>query len=289
MGDFNLDLLKYNVHEKTTDFVDNIISHGFLPTIHKPTRVTTESATIIDHIYVNYATHKSKSGIIITDVSDHFGIFYLEEKSSKHISNEMIEKRIYSERNIIKFRDHLRENNFRNVLETECAENSYNNFIDTFKSTFDKAFPVTKCKPNKKHIKKVPWITDGLLTSSRTKQKLLKKKLEKPTAENIEAYKNFNNMYNKLKRITKINYYNEQIEINKHNMKKTWTILKKAIGKQSNKKNFPQSFQVGKKKKSNPKEIADSFNNLFSKIGKTTSENVPKVPNNFEDYLKFPN
>ena len=209
------------------------------------------------------------------------------DTSSKHISNEMIEKRIYSEKNIIKFRDHLRENNFRNVLETECAENSNNNFIDTFKSTFDKAFPVTKCKPNKKHIKKAPWITDGLLTSSRTKQNLLKKKLEKPTAENIEAYKNFNNMYNKLKRITKINYYNEQIEINKHNMKKTWTILKKAIGKQSNKKNFPQSFQVGQKKISNPKEIADSFNNFFSKIGKATSENVPKVPNNFEDYLKF--
>ena len=72
-------------------------------------------------------------------------------------------------------------------------------------------------------------------------------------------------------------------------MKKTWTILKKAIGKQSNKKNFPQSFQVGQKKISNQKEIADSFNNLFSKIGKTTSENVPKVPNDFEDYLTFPN
>ena len=66
MGDFNLDLLKYNVHEKATDFVDNIISHGFLPTIHKPTRVTTESATLIDHIYdhiyVNYAKHKIKIG-----------------------------------------------------------------------------------------------------------------------------------------------------------------------------------------------------------------------------------
>ena len=124
----------------------------------------------------------------------------------------MIEKRIYSEKNIIKFRDHLREKNFRNVLETECAENSYNNFIDTFKSTFDKAFPVTKCKPNKKHIKKAPWITDGLLTSSRTKQNLLMKKLEKPTAENIEAYKNFNNMYNKLKRITKINYYMNKLK-----------------------------------------------------------------------------
>ena len=35
--------------------------------------------------------------------------------------------------------------------------------------------------------------------------------------------------------------------------------------------------------------LADSFNIFFSKMGKTTSENVPKVPNNFEDYLKFPN
>ena len=95
-------------------------------------------------------------------------------------------------------------------------------------------------------------------------------------------------MYNKLKRITKINYYNEQIDINKHNMKNTWTILKKAIGKHSNKKKFPQSFQVDQKK-SNTKEIADSFYNFFSKIGKTTSENVPRVPNNFEDYIKFPN
>ena len=258
--------------------MDNIISHGFLPTIHKPTRVTTESATIIDHIYVHYATHKSKSGIIITDVSDHFGIFYLEDRSSKYTSNEMIEKRIYSEKNIIKFRDNLRENNFRNVLETECAENSYNNFIDTFKSTFDKAFPATKCKPNKKHIKKAPWITDGLLTSSRTKQKLLKKKLEKPTAENIEAYKKFNNMYNKLKRITKINYYDEQIEINKHNMKQTWTILKKAIGKQSNKKNFPQSFQVGQKKNQTQRKLQIPLTIYFPRLAKPLVKMFQRFP-----------
>ena len=78
------------------------------------------------------------------------------------MSNEMREKRMYSE-------------NFINVLETERAANSYDNFIDTFKSICDKAFSVTKCKPNTKHIKKAPWMTDGLLTSSRTKQNLLKK------------------------------------------------------------------------------------------------------------------
>ena len=165
------------------------------------------------------------------------------------MSNEMIEKRIYSENNITKFRDHLREENFINVLETERDANSYDNFIVTLKSICDKAFPATKCKPNTKHIKKGPWITDGLLISSRTKLNLLKNKIEKPTAENTEAYKNFSNIYNKLKIITTINYYYEQIEINQHNRKKIWTILKKAIGKQSNKKNFHQSFQVGKKVK----------------------------------------
>ena len=127
-----------------------------MPTIHKPTRVTTESATISDHIYVNYAKHKSNSGIIITDVSDHFGIFYLQDGSRKHRSNEMIEKRIYSDKNITKFRDHLREENFINVLETERAANSYDNFIDTFKSICDKAFPVTKCKPTQNTLKRAP-------------------------------------------------------------------------------------------------------------------------------------
>lgn len=34
MDDFNIDLLKYNLHEKTNDFVDNIIANGyFLPTV----------------------------------------------------------------------------------------------------------------------------------------------------------------------------------------------------------------------------------------------------------------
>ena len=95
------------------------------------------------------------------------------------MSNEMIEKRIYSENNITKFRDHLREENFINVLETERDAISYDNFIVTLKSICYKAFPVTKCKPNTKHIKKGPWITDGLLISSRTKLNLLKKRVSR--------------------------------------------------------------------------------------------------------------
>jgi hypothetical protein len=52
-GDFNIDLLKYYDHNKTTCFVDDLLARGMYPLINRPTRVTKTSATIIDHIYTN--------------------------------------------------------------------------------------------------------------------------------------------------------------------------------------------------------------------------------------------
>ena len=53
MGDFNIDLLKFQSHEKTKYFIESMLTTGYLPVITKPTRVTDHSATLIDHIYSN--------------------------------------------------------------------------------------------------------------------------------------------------------------------------------------------------------------------------------------------
>ena len=37
MGDMNIDLLKYQPHTYTCNYLDNIFFHGYLPTITKPT------------------------------------------------------------------------------------------------------------------------------------------------------------------------------------------------------------------------------------------------------------
>lgn len=52
-GDFNIDLLHYENHRSTQEFVDNIFSTGFVPLITKPSRVTEHSATLIDNILTN--------------------------------------------------------------------------------------------------------------------------------------------------------------------------------------------------------------------------------------------
>ena len=49
-GDYNIDLLNPNKHKLTDDFSELMYSMGLFPTITKPSRITSHSATLIDHI-----------------------------------------------------------------------------------------------------------------------------------------------------------------------------------------------------------------------------------------------
>ena len=74
-GDFNFHLLKHESHSVTAQFIESLFAFGFLPMITKPTRITAHSATLIDNIFTNNTTVSSKSGLIISDISDHLPIF----------------------------------------------------------------------------------------------------------------------------------------------------------------------------------------------------------------------
>lgn len=78
MGDINVDFLKSSVHNPTCELIDNVHATGFLPVITKPTRVTDQSATLIDQIFTSNVLRNFTSGVIVTDVSDHFGVFFFE-------------------------------------------------------------------------------------------------------------------------------------------------------------------------------------------------------------------
>jgi len=53
MGDMNIDLLNFTSHKKTGEYLENILTQGFLPLITKPSRICSHSSTLIDHIYTN--------------------------------------------------------------------------------------------------------------------------------------------------------------------------------------------------------------------------------------------
>jgi hypothetical protein len=71
--DQNLDYLKINSHGNTRKFYELNMTNNLLPTILRPTRVTHNSATLIDNIYVDAELYTNiEAHVIPTDISDHF-------------------------------------------------------------------------------------------------------------------------------------------------------------------------------------------------------------------------
>ena len=79
MGDFNIDLLKYDTNADSTSFLDSMYKRFFLPYITTQTRVTTHSNTLIDNMFSNNIEDGLISGNIISTISDHFAQILLQK------------------------------------------------------------------------------------------------------------------------------------------------------------------------------------------------------------------
>lgn len=104
-GDFNLDILKADIHPPTQRYIDNTFSHSFLPIINKPTRSAETTHTCLDHILINNIRDETKilHGILYTDVTDHFPVFFIDLTISHKIDDTPRFKRCFDEKSKKKF------------------------------------------------------------------------------------------------------------------------------------------------------------------------------------------
>ena len=56
-------------------YITSILSHGSIFLITKPTRISNNSSTIIDHVITNDSKHELQSFIVKSDWTDHYPIF----------------------------------------------------------------------------------------------------------------------------------------------------------------------------------------------------------------------
>ena len=91
MGDFNLDLLHYENHIPTQEFMNSLFLHLFLPLINRPTRFTAHSATLIDNIFTSCPTQSVCNCILLNDISDplHIISVFANEVTSKKTPQEV--------------------------------------------------------------------------------------------------------------------------------------------------------------------------------------------------------
>ena len=77
IGDFNVDLMKYDNHHSTNAFLDSLLSHLFLPHITQPTIIRDSSKTLIDNIFSNTLIENTISGNLTATISDHLPQFII--------------------------------------------------------------------------------------------------------------------------------------------------------------------------------------------------------------------
>ena len=101
LGNFDINLLNYNDHQPTNDFLDSLASNSFIPYILHPIRITSHSKTLIDNIFSNYVFHETISGNTTATISNHLSQFSF---ISNIFSNPSTPKSNFYERDWQKFK-----------------------------------------------------------------------------------------------------------------------------------------------------------------------------------------
>ena len=181
IGDYNINIMNYDIHPQTEDFVDLLYSYCFFPLINRATRVTHVTATLIDKIFTNNleCAEKSLQGIFVTDISDRFPIFHINWSYQQEELDIYIIKRMYSYKHKQSFCSDLEWN-------TQLDRRPIN-LYEIFLTLYNVNFPKWKIKL--KYNNRKPWLTKGIKQSIRIKNKLYMNFVKVKSAYNERKYK----------------------------------------------------------------------------------------------------
>lgn len=139
-GDMNIDLCKCEHDKQTADFVNRLLLHNFLPTVIMPTRITSTSATLIDHIHYFEGLNskrnvKTKSGNLLHDLSDHLPNYTLIVKHKIDYMKDRPMLRLFQKTNKESFARSLEQADWNKVYNESDINVAYNAFSNTIKKT----------------------------------------------------------------------------------------------------------------------------------------------------------
>ena len=288
-GDFNIDLLASETHIPTADFTDCLTSHHFLPLILQPTRITTTTATLIDNIFTNSPASVTNSAIIISDISDHLPIITWIENTSKPLNklgNPQLVRTV-NDNTISNFRLLLDKLDWSPVLSL-CSKNesnlAYALFIKLIQFNYDQAFPLRPRGTTKRKSAQNPWMTQGLLNSTKKKEKLYVTFVKNPTPANKARFTAYRNKYKVIRTKLEQDYYSNEFAKYNHDIKKTWQLIKSIVNTE-NKDTIIKEILINGKKIEDSELIADIFNTHFTNLPKSLAQNIPLSKKSYQDYM----
>ena len=254
LGDFNIDLLKPQIQwQKTLD------SLNLYQLIKSPTRVTANSKTLIDHIYVSEPKHVLESCCPVSACSDHFPVcltWSRKRMKVPKIGHKTVPYRCFSKFDENEFLTDLCNSELPQVYNITDPDQAVQFWIKTFSNIYDKHAPF-KTKRTKR-APKPRWLTKEIQEAIHLRDYLKKHGYH-------EESKKIRNAINSQKRKEKQKYFQHLLSL-KHDTKSIW----KAINQLTNKNSAVVT--------TNTNDVtAEDLNTYFSSVGsKVISTNHSK-------------
>ena len=295
MGDINIDL--NNESSLKSQYMHTIESNAFSNLITKPTRVTADSETIIDHLLTNDTESVITPGVFLYKLADHYAIYCI-------VSNPNF-KDVNKRHNLFTFRNFhsVDGTKFRNDLESSLTplildainsllthsslDQNINRLVTAISEVIEKRAPLQTASRRRKRIQSKPWLTKGLLISIKTKQALYKQYFLSNNEFGKWYYKKYANKLTRVKILAKKLHYFESIKDKKNNPKELWKVINSAIPSKCSSFLPITKMKVGNTEVDERDEITEHFNNYFVEIGHLIAKSVSfSEKTDFKSFLK---
>ena len=283
--DSNHDFLSYDDNNDTQMFMNSMAALALVPLISKPTRVTDNSATLIDNIFLLNPLN-FKAGTIVSDVSDHFPIFLIiESMFCSHIGDcgRTATYRIANKQNLRSFSERVSGLDL-DVLMGGCdASEAPVRLNNILMHHYDCCCPIkTKTVSYKDAIK--PWITNEIKSFMRIRQSYYA--LYRSQRMRRSVYNQYRNFVNGKIRKSKINYFEGKFDLYKSNIRGTWKIINDIIRpRAASDGRSVRELIVNGSVVSDDAGIAGEFNKFFSTVGSSIAQSLDQPSMDFKSFL----
>ena len=284
VGDFNINAEKYSVASYATNFLNCTSSLGCNLFINKPTRVTKNSSSIVDHVYSNLPTCNLENYVVKSDVSDHYGTL----TKIKGYSQSGKHEKIYRRKTKLSAEEWARFNVELNALLSKDLppddqkldiNSEAKAILEAYQKLLDKYMPLKRLTRKQTRFYHKPWLTPAIQVSIIKKNRLHKIAKRKNASEkSIREYKTYRNLLTRTKANAYDNYYREKLALYGQDKAKTWRLINEITKrKRNNKTSVKNIIDKDGKKFDKPKDVANTLNAHFSTVGKTMAEEYDKI------------
>ena len=147
-------------------------------------------------------------------------------------------------------------------------------FVTLILNVINKHAPIRRLSRTKQQLNSKPWISKDIYQQIRRKRQMYKSHYIKGDEAIKLEYKKFANNLTKMKTLAKKQYYANELENSRGNLRKMWELLRTLLpGKLHGSTILISNINLNGCSISNKQRIVNEFNVFFSKVGENLSKN----------------